>query len=86
MATSTIEPLETVRPAGAAKIENCGETEIHRRINAREYESYLDGKRRLITLRSIRARQERLLKETAGLKRRAGPGRPKKIPSTEITA
>jgi hypothetical protein len=80
---STIEPF-AVRPTEAARIENCSRTVIHQRIGAGEYESYLDGKRRLITLRSIRARQERLLAETAGLKRRAGPGRPKKT-STEAT-
>jgi len=83
---SEIEPF-AVRVSEASRLEgNCGRAEIHRRINAGEYESYLDGRRRLITLRSIRARQERLLKETAGSKRRAGPGRPKKTRTTEITA
>lgn len=75
---SEIEPIPTIRVGPLAKHEKCTPGEIHRRINAGEYESYLDGRRRLITLRSVRARQERLLKETAGLKRRAGPGRPKK--------
>lgn len=72
-----IEPF-AIPPKETARIDRCGITEVYRRINDGEYESYLDGSKRMITLRSIRARQERQLKAATGAKRPAGPGRPKK--------
>lgn len=72
-----LEPFAIPRKA-TAHVESCGLTEVYRRLNAGEYESYLDGNKRLITLRSIRARQERKLAEASGTKRKGGPGRPKK--------
>jgi hypothetical protein len=79
----TLEPF-AVSPKTAMQIEQCGMTELYRRINSNEYESYHDGGKRLITLRSIHARRERLLAEAGGpprkspSKRRGGPGRPHK--------
>jgi hypothetical protein len=78
----SLEPF-ALSPKETAQIERCGLTEVYRRINDGEYESYLDRAKRLITLRSIRARQQRLLAAASGppqdnLSRRAGgPGRKK---------
>lgn len=74
MPTEKLEPF-AVSPKEAAQIENCGITSIYGRLD--EYETYLDGASRKITLRSIRARQERKLAEARDIKRPAGPGRPK---------
>jgi hypothetical protein len=77
------EPF-VVSPKKCAWIEGCGLTEIYRRLNENEYESYTEGGRRFITMRSIRARQERLLAAASGTpstkrsNRRGGPGHPKK--------
>ena len=74
-------PLEAVQPKEAARLDNCGITELYERLNRGEYESYTDGGKRLITLRSIRARQERLLAAASGTPReQASPrrGRPRK--------
>jgi hypothetical protein len=72
------EPF-AVPPKAAARMENCGLTEFYRRLNSGEYESYLDGGKRLITVRSIRARQERLLKAASGSPRQnpSPRGRPR---------
>jgi hypothetical protein len=81
-----IEPF-AVRPKDAARLDGCGLTQLYERLNAGEYESYLDGCNRMITVRSIRARQERKLaaainQSFAKSKRAGGPGRPKKITSS----
>jgi hypothetical protein len=76
-------PLDVVRAKEACQIEKCGLTELYDRLNRGEYESYVDGSMRLITVRSIRARQERKLAEGGGTprtnpsKRTGGPGRRK---------
>lgn len=78
-AICTIEPF-AVRPKEAARLDGCGITEFYKRLNAGEYESYLDGPMRMVTVRSIRARQQRQLaanNANGEPKRRAGPGRPK---------
>jgi len=78
-----IEPF-AVRPKDGARLAGCGETEFYKRLNAGRYESFLDGTARLVTVRSIRADQEKLLAASKGTprdnpsKRRGGPGRPKK--------
>ena len=76
-----IEPF-AVRPKEAARLDGCGITEFYARLNRGEYESYIDGTNRMVTVRSIRARQQRALAASNqnGNKRarRAGPGRPKK--------
>lgn len=73
--------LFAVQPKVAARLDNCGLTELYERLNAGEYETYIDGGKRLITVRSIRARQERLLAAAGGAPRsnpspRARPRKP----------
>jgi hypothetical protein len=48
-------------PRRAAALLDCGVTRVYELINSGELESYLDGASRKITIRSIRARIERLL-------------------------
>jgi hypothetical protein len=79
---SAIEPF-AVTPRVAAQMESCGITQFYKRLNAGEYESYLDGGKRLITVRSIRARRERLLAAAAGTPR-DNPS-PRGRPRTEAT-
>jgi hypothetical protein len=85
----TIEPF-AVRPKEAARLESCGITELYKRLAAGEYESYCDGTMRMITVRSIRARQQRALASSnaSGDKpaRRPGPGRPKKKKKSAISS
>jgi hypothetical protein len=81
------EPLQpfAVSPKKAAHIEQCGLTELYERLNNGEYETYLDGAKRQITLRSIRARQERKLAAAGGPPREnSSPrrGRPRKTATT----
>jgi hypothetical protein len=81
-----IEPF-AVRPKVAAKLDGCGITEFYKRLNAGEYETYVDGTARMVTVRSIRERQQRLLAAASGTprenpsRRSGGPGRPRKVPS-----
>src|SRR5262249_49007622 len=79
---ATIEPF-AVRPKTLAQIEDCSVAEIYKRLNGGQYESYLDGTARLITMRSVRARNERLAPTasqpgTKPSKAPKRPGRPKK--------
>jgi hypothetical protein len=67
-----IEPF-AVRAKIGAQLAGCCLAEFYKRLNAGEYETFLDGAARMITVRSIRARQERLLAET--------PGTPRERPS-----
>jgi hypothetical protein len=71
--TTIIEPF-AVSPRQVARIDHCGLTEVYKRLNRGEYESFIDGSKRLITVRSIRARQERQLA--------AGAGTPRENPSS----
>jgi len=73
----TIEPF-AVRPKTLAQIEDCSIAEIYKRLNGGQYESFLDGSSRLITMRSVRARQERLAKAASqpGTKPSKAPNRP----------
>jgi hypothetical protein len=73
-----IEPF-AVTPKVAAKLESCGITEFYRRLNGGQYETYLDGGKRLITVRSIKARQQRLLSAANGTPRQnpSPRGRPR---------
>jgi hypothetical protein len=79
-----IEPF-AVRPKDGTRLAGCGETEFYKRLNSGRYESFLDGTSRLVTVRSIRADQEKLLAASKGTpraqpsKRRGGPGRPRKV-------
>jgi len=88
-----LEPL-AVSPRQACQLINVGITYLYDLINNDELESYLEGRSRKITMRSIRARQERQLAaarratETAHTRRRGrgrGRGRPPKLPANEAT-
>jgi hypothetical protein len=81
----TIEPF-AVRVPEAMRLDGCRTTEFYRRLKAGEYESFVDGSVRMVTVRSIRARQQRALaaSNASGDKpaRRAGPGGPRKTTSS----
>lgn len=48
------------------KIENVSDYTLRKRIKAREYETYWDGGRMMITNRSVLARRRRLLADQTG--------------------
>ena len=50
-----IEPAVVRVRAARTMLGNCSNDEIYRKIAAGELESYLDGRRRLITVASIKA-------------------------------
>jgi hypothetical protein len=56
------EPL-VVRPNTAMRLLDCSRATLYEFINNGELESYLDGAARKITMRSIRARIKRKLRE-----------------------
>jgi excisionase family DNA binding protein len=60
-----IEPL-AVSPRQACRLLGCGLTRLYELIGLGEVESYLDGRMRRITTRSILARIERLIASSAG--------------------
>ena len=62
-AFSEIEPL-AVRTADAMRMAGHGKTKLFALIKAGEYQSFLDGRVRLITTASIRARIQRKLEES----------------------
>jgi hypothetical protein len=75
---SGIEPL-VVRPRAACKMYgNCSIDELYRKIRDGEVTSYLDGRRRLITVESIKADIARGLAAAAanGFERARGARRP----------
>jgi excisionase family DNA binding protein len=55
-----LDPL-AVSPRQACRLLNVGNTYLYELINNDELESYLEGRARKITMRSIRTRQERQL-------------------------
>jgi hypothetical protein len=59
-----IEPL-AVSPRQACRLLGCGITRLYELIGSAELESYLDGRMRRITMRSIVARIDRLLASSA---------------------
>jgi excisionase family DNA binding protein len=58
-----VEPL-VVRPNKAMQLLDCSRVYLYQLINAGELESYRDGAARKITVRSIRDRIERKVRET----------------------
>jgi hypothetical protein len=60
-----IQKIGVVSPRQAGVIDNVGMTTVHERIKNGEYESFLDGASRKITLRSILERRKRLLAAAA---------------------
>ena len=60
-----LEPL-AVSPRQASRLLNVGITYLYDLINNNELESYLEGRARKITMKGIRARQERQLAAARG--------------------
>jgi len=58
-----LEPL-AVSPRQACVLLNVGLTRLYELLGSGELESYLDGRSRRITMRSIRRRIKRLLKDS----------------------
>jgi hypothetical protein len=63
MQTSQIDTPLVVSPRKAMVMLDCGRNRLYDLINAGELESYLDGRMRKITVRSIEQRITRLLQE-----------------------
>jgi excisionase family DNA binding protein len=53
-----------VRPRQACSMLNCGLTDLYKKLNAGELQSFKDGKSRKITVASIRAYVERKVGES----------------------
>jgi hypothetical protein len=62
---SDLSELAALDLRDACKLEGSSEWKMRKLINKGEVESYVDGNRRKVTLRSIIARRERLLKAQA---------------------
>jgi bifunctional DNA-binding transcriptional regulator/antitoxin component of YhaV-PrlF toxin-antitoxin module len=65
-----------VRPKGARRMLNCGQTRLYELIAAGELDSFLDGRSRKITVESIHRYIRRRLEQTAsgrGKDRTGGP-------------
>jgi hypothetical protein len=83
-----LEPL-AVSPRETRQLLSIGNTRLYELLNAGELESYQEGRSRRITMRSIRARIERLL-GAAGATGAAAAiathprrrGRPRKVPAS----
>jgi hypothetical protein len=60
--TRALNDLGSVTLSNAGKITSESEWKVRKKIDEGRYESYLDGRIRKVTLRSIKADQERLLK------------------------
>jgi hypothetical protein len=75
--TQVIEQVASVSFQQACTIQAVGATTGYELIDKGEWESYLDGKSRKVTLRSIKARRDRLLAEAKAAPRAANtPPRP----------
>jgi hypothetical protein len=57
-----VSPL-VVSPSKAMVILDCGRTKLYEMLNAKELESYLDGKSRKITVASIQAHIQQKLQQ-----------------------
>jgi excisionase family DNA binding protein len=82
-----LEPL-AVSPRQACRLLNVGNTYLYELLNNDELESYWEGKSRKITMRSIRARQERQLVAARAAEAAPQPrprGRPRKRPAPEVS-
>jgi len=83
-----VEPL-AVRPRVAWRLLDCGNTHGYELINAGELESYLDGRSRRITMRSIKALIARRLADNPTTAEPTAPqprrrGRPRKRGDTVL--
>jgi hypothetical protein len=68
-----IEQIGAVSPQEACNIADIGLTRLYELIAAGEYESYLDGGRRKVTVSSLVNRRNRLLAEAKTAPRAANP-------------
>jgi hypothetical protein len=68
-----IEKIGVVSPRQAGLIDGVGQSSVNKRLKSGEYESFLDGSSRKITLRSIMARRANLL---AAANKQFTPSRP----------
>ena len=59
---SDLSEIAAVDLSKAAKLDDSSEWYMRQLIKRGELESFMDGRKRKVTLRSIKARQERLLK------------------------
>jgi hypothetical protein len=59
--TEVIEQVASVSFQQACALQDVGPTKGHDLVNTGEWETYLDGSTRKVTLRSIKARRDRLL-------------------------
>jgi excisionase family DNA binding protein len=81
-----LEPL-AVSPRQACRMLNVGNTYLYELLKRGELENYWEGKSRKITMRSIRARQERQLAAARGAEAAPEPrprGRPRKTAGSEV--
>jgi hypothetical protein len=85
-----LEPL-AVSPRETRQLLRIGNTRLYELLNGGELESYQEGRSRRITMRSIRARIERLLGAAGATGVATAPqprrrGRPRKPPASEAPA
>jgi len=77
-----------VRPKEAARLAGCCLAVLYERLNGGVYQSFVDGRRRLVTVESIKAHQKKLAatqgtpKTNPARPMKAGPGRPRKTAKT----
>jgi hypothetical protein len=79
------EPF-ALRPREAAKYAGVCLTELYARLANRTYESFIDGRKRLVTVESIKRHQQKQFEASRGttpatkpaVKLTPGPGRPRK--------
>jgi hypothetical protein len=60
-----LSELAAVHLRDVCKLESLSEWKVRKLIKQGAYESYVDGNRRMVTLRSIKRRQDRLLRAQA---------------------
>jgi hypothetical protein len=78
MANDDLIDLRSVSVRDACSTIPCGVTRLYQLLAAGELESFLDGKSRRITLRSIRDRRDRLLKMARSVAEAVGTAPPRR--------
>jgi hypothetical protein len=67
------EEVASVSFKEACRLTPCGPTKGHELVHSGEWESFLDGRSRRVTVRSLIKRRNRLLTEPAKSRRGAAP-------------
>jgi hypothetical protein len=80
-----IAKIGAVSPRQAGLIDNIGQTKVSELIKSGEYESYLEGGSRKITLRSMIERRKRLLAAAPAASSRTPPLKQAKSATTAST-